>query len=47
MTTGTGVVEVIVASGKLKGLALIATPLMLATVITGGGTFGRFRANLD
>src|SRR5690349_20388693 len=44
MTTGTAVAELMVVSGKLKGFALIATPLILATVMTGGGTVGRLRA---
>src|SRR4051794_3437562 len=44
-TTGTADVELlIVASGKLKGLAFTGTPLMLVTVITGGGVVGRFNA---
>jgi hypothetical protein len=42
ITTGTGVVELIVVSGKLNGFALIGIPLMLVTVIAGGGTVGRF-----
>src|SRR5689334_9962622 len=44
ITTGTGEPVLIVVSGKLNGLALMGTPLMLATVITGGGTVGRFKA---
>jgi hypothetical protein len=44
MTTGMGVGELIVVSGKLNGFAFIATPLMLATLITGGGAVGRLRA---
>ena len=45
ITTGTAEPVLIVVSGKLKGLALIVTPLILATVITGGGAVGRFKEN--
>ncbi len=44
ITTGIGEVLFIVASGKLNGLALMVMPLMLATVIVGGGRVGRLSA---
>ena len=44
ITTGTGELEFMVASGKLNGLALMAMPPMLVTLMTGRGAVGRFRA---
>jgi len=44
ITTGTGELELMVASGKLKGLALMVMPPMLVTLMTGRGVVGRFSA---
>ena len=42
-TTGTDAPVFIVVSGKLNGLAFTVNPLIVSTLMVGGGTVGRFK----